>query len=197
VARVPQELKGFAKVHLAPGEKQTVTMTLTPRSFTYYDVPTTAWLAESGPVEIRMGSSSRDIRLRHIIELKATQIPQVTFTLGTTKFDLMRHPIAATVFGPFFHVIGSIFHEPALSGDSDESKPIHELAPTGRQDESVEEVSVQSEANPLARLEEEMALHMPLRSYPLISHGRISEASLLQKIIACNDLILKQIDDID
>lgn len=184
VVRVPQELKGFAKIHLAPGEKRTVTLTLTPRSFAYYDVPAAAWLSENGPVEIRMGSSSRDIRLRHMIELQATHTPQVTFTLGTTQYDLMRHPIAATVFGPFFQEIGSIFRGPALSAESDESdesKPIHEPAPI--------------EANPLERLEEEMALHMPLRSYPLISHGRIPEALLLEKIAACNTLIKKQTEE--
>jgi beta-glucosidase len=37
VARPLKELKAFAKVHLAPGETQSVTLTLTERSFAHWD----------------------------------------------------------------------------------------------------------------------------------------------------------------
>jgi beta-glucosidase len=166
VARVQQELKGFAKVRLAPGEKQTVTLTLNRRSFAYYDVQSAAWLVENGPAEIRIGASSRDIRLSQTIQLQVKNTPPVTFSLRTTKYDLMRHPVAAAVFGPYFAQLGSLFHPPEADGEV-----------------------VQAEENPLADLEEEMALHMPLRAYPQISHGRILEEELIRKIRQCNALI--------
>ncbi len=64
-----QELKGFAKVPLAPGAKQTVSIPLDFRSFAYYDPAQSGWLAEKGDFEILAGSSSRDIRLRGTVSL--------------------------------------------------------------------------------------------------------------------------------
>lgn len=69
VHRPEQELKGFAKVHLAPGETQSVSLVLGHRSFAIYDVASARWAAESGDYEIRVGSSSRDIRATTSIRL--------------------------------------------------------------------------------------------------------------------------------
>jgi beta-glucosidase len=44
--RPAKQLKGFAKVALAPGEREVVTVTLVERSFAYYDVADEAWPAE-------------------------------------------------------------------------------------------------------------------------------------------------------
>ena len=61
--RPPQELKGFKKCKLAPGKSQEVTFLLDFRSFAYYDPEAGDWVADPGKYEIRLGSSSRDIRL--------------------------------------------------------------------------------------------------------------------------------------
>ena len=63
VQRPSKELKGFAKVLLAPGETKTVRMTLSPRSFAYYSVESHSWRIEAGDFGIQVGSSSRDLRL--------------------------------------------------------------------------------------------------------------------------------------
>jgi beta-glucosidase len=63
LVRPLQELKAFAKVHLEPGETQTVTLTLTGQSLAYYDPAGGGWLVEPGDFAVRVGSSSRDIRL--------------------------------------------------------------------------------------------------------------------------------------
>lgn len=68
VERPPQELKGFAKVHLAPGESRTVNIVLGADSFRFWHPITKMWTEEPGMFEIRVGASSRDIRLRSIIE---------------------------------------------------------------------------------------------------------------------------------
>ena len=57
-----QELKAFAKVKLAPGERQTVSMPLTRQSLAFYDPTVAEWVTEAGEFEVLVGASSRDIR---------------------------------------------------------------------------------------------------------------------------------------
>jgi beta-glucosidase len=60
VDRPLKELKGFAKIKLAPGEKQTVTLTLTSRSFAYWSEKKRAWTVDPGRFVIYAGDSSED-----------------------------------------------------------------------------------------------------------------------------------------
>ena len=69
VERPPQELKGIAKVFLKAGEKKTVSITLSKDAFAFFDVRSSAWVAEPGDFKILVGSSSRDIRLRKTYRL--------------------------------------------------------------------------------------------------------------------------------
>ena len=72
VSRPLKELKGFKKVFLQPGEKQTVSVPLDPDAFAYYDVDKKGWVAEKGEYKILAGSSSRDLRLGGKFELAET-----------------------------------------------------------------------------------------------------------------------------
>ena len=74
VFRPFQELKGFVKVSLNPGEVKKVSMTLDPRAFAYYHPELKSWHVEPGQFEIRVGSSSRDIRLTGLVEIESEQI---------------------------------------------------------------------------------------------------------------------------
>jgi beta-glucosidase len=67
--RPPQELKGFAKVPLEPGQTRRVTVDLDPRSFSYYDVAAAQWRADPGTFEIRVGEASNAIVLRGGVRL--------------------------------------------------------------------------------------------------------------------------------
>lgn len=60
----PQQLKGFAKVFIDPGEERTVSFFLPQRAFAHYDARTKRWDVEAGEYEIRVSASSRDVRLR-------------------------------------------------------------------------------------------------------------------------------------
>ncbi len=62
VARPQQELKAFAKVWLDAGATETVELRLDDRAFAFWDVETHGWTVEPGEFELRVGTSSRDIR---------------------------------------------------------------------------------------------------------------------------------------
>ena len=66
--RPEQELKGFAKVFLEPGQEQEVTISIQDRSFAVWSIAENDWVVEPGAYEIRIGASSRDIRLRARVE---------------------------------------------------------------------------------------------------------------------------------
>jgi beta-glucosidase len=63
LTRPVQELKGFARVVLEPGEVRRVRFDLDIRQFAFYDTEM-RFVVEPGTVEIMMGASSGDIRLR-------------------------------------------------------------------------------------------------------------------------------------
>ncbi len=75
VERPEKELKGFAKVSLAPGETKTVSMGLNARSFAYYSPEKHSWVVEAGDFGILVGSSSRDIRLNGSCPVAAAVVP--------------------------------------------------------------------------------------------------------------------------
>ena len=63
VDRPAKELKGFAKVYLAPGESKEVSISLNKRDLSFWDVNTNDWLAESGDFEVLLGTSLDKILL--------------------------------------------------------------------------------------------------------------------------------------
>jgi beta-glucosidase len=64
VARPIEGLKGFDRVHLDPGQTQTVTIPLPNTLLAYWDDAAKKMTVEPDRVELRVGSSSADIRLR-------------------------------------------------------------------------------------------------------------------------------------
>ena len=66
-------MKGFEKVELQPGEESEVAIELDRRAFAFYNTAINDWHVESGSYEIRIGASSRDIRLTGKIDIASTQ----------------------------------------------------------------------------------------------------------------------------
>ncbi|MDE5676039.1 MAG: glycoside hydrolase family 3 C-terminal domain-containing protein [Muribaculaceae bacterium] len=60
--RPVKELKGFAKVKLAPGETKSVKFDVTPESLKFFDDKAHAWVVEPGKFKALVGASSTDIR---------------------------------------------------------------------------------------------------------------------------------------
>lgn len=69
----PSQLKGFVKVALAAGATQTVTIPLTSRSFSVWDVASHGWTVVPGLFEVRVGASSRDIKLSATLQVPTSE----------------------------------------------------------------------------------------------------------------------------
>ncbi|MFA6695197.1 MAG: glycoside hydrolase family 3 N-terminal domain-containing protein [Sphaerochaeta sp.] len=70
IYRPKQELKGFKKVYLNAGETATIEFSVSPEDFSRWDIDTWRFVSDDGPYEIRIGSSSRDIRLHQAVKYK-------------------------------------------------------------------------------------------------------------------------------
>ena len=75
IFRPAQELKGFAKVPLRPGESRTVVIPLDDKAFRYWNIQTDRWEIEGGQYELRVGASCADIRLAAAVEIAGTDAP--------------------------------------------------------------------------------------------------------------------------
>jgi beta-glucosidase len=69
VTRPIQELKGFERVALRPGEMRTVTIELKADQLAYWNVSRHKFVVESDAVQLMIGSSSADIKLRKTIKV--------------------------------------------------------------------------------------------------------------------------------
>jgi beta-glucosidase len=77
VPRPHEDLRGFARVSLSPGEVRTVRLRVPVASLAYWNAGQHAWLLEAEPVQLRVGGSSADIRLTQMVNLlcKAGRAP--------------------------------------------------------------------------------------------------------------------------
>ncbi|PRZ42387.1 beta-glucosidase [Antricoccus suffuscus] len=91
VFRPDQELRSFAKVALEPGQSSRVVLKLGPRAFSYWHISLHRWVVEGGAFEIRVGASSRDIRLSAPIELTGEDLTP-PLELDAEIGDWLDHP---------------------------------------------------------------------------------------------------------
>jgi beta-glucosidase len=111
--RPAQELRASAKVTLAPGASERVTLRLGRRAFSYWSAAQHGWMLEPGRFEIRLGASSRDIRWRGAVELG--DAPATDAVHDAPEADVYRAPTAAKGFPAeaFEHLVGAPLPENA------------------------------------------------------------------------------------
>jgi len=73
-----QELRGFKKVFLRPGEEAEVIIELSEAAYRIWNAAVDNWCCEGGEYEIRVGASCEDIRLRQTITVEPSgeEIPE-------------------------------------------------------------------------------------------------------------------------
>lgn len=75
IFRPGKELKGFAKIHLEPGETKEVTIAFDDKTFRYFNIKTNKWETETADYTVMIGASSIDIRLSDTISVVGTDAP--------------------------------------------------------------------------------------------------------------------------
>lgn len=90
-----RELKGFAKVELAPGEARRITLRLTAEDLSFYDEQLGRWVLEPGWFTLYLGTSSRDLPLR--LRLRADGPNPYAYGPGSQFAPMARDPRARAV----------------------------------------------------------------------------------------------------
>jgi len=70
IERPGEELKGFKRVALEPGQTKTVEISLKASMLAYWDEKLSAFKVEAEPVDLLVGSSSRDIKLTTQVQVQ-------------------------------------------------------------------------------------------------------------------------------
>ncbi|HEX6045088.1 MAG TPA: glycoside hydrolase family 3 C-terminal domain-containing protein [Pyrinomonadaceae bacterium] len=70
VSRPLKELKAFSRVYLRPRQEKTVTLSLPAARLAYWDADGDRWTVEKDQIEIIVGGSSADARLRKVISVR-------------------------------------------------------------------------------------------------------------------------------
>lgn len=121
VTRAPRELRAFRKVHLAPGERTTVTFELDDRAFAWWGA--NGWTVTPGSYAVTVGRHSRDLSLAQSIVL-FTPEPVVALAPESSIGEWLSHPVGNTVVRELF---ASMAGTGGLPTDSDTLKLIEDM----------------------------------------------------------------------
>nr|AVI10174.1 beta-glucosidase [Streptomyces sp.] len=101
VARPERELRGFAGVELAPGERRTVTVVVDRADLAYYSTREGGWHVEGGVYRVDVGASSRDIRLSADVPVDG-DVSTVPLSGMTTLAEWLSHPVGGPLLREAF-----------------------------------------------------------------------------------------------
>ena len=185
VYRPDQELVGFAKVFLQPGEQITVTIQISSADFAYFDQGMNQPNIEPGQYALRIGASSRDIRqtLELTIEDPSQQktaqpSPQALNCLGP-RLDQTAIQVTDETFA-------QMLGKAAPKGES--PRPFHANSSLAEIGETWLGAKIKAKAvegflkgmglgnndATIRKMFEEMANNMPLRGIVLFQQGKLS-----------------------
>ena len=192
VQRPEQELRAFAKVALAPGEIRRVALALDDAAFAIYDVGAGKWTVEAGEFELRVGASSRDIRLRTRLKVRSSQcLSAAQPPLGDGGADGSDEAFAALLGKPVpppeparpYHLNSSL----GEIGETALGRLVRSKVASGFQ----KRMGVTATDEPTAKMFEAMAGNMPLRSLALFSGGRLSFNGLAALVALLNHRVFR------
>jgi len=196
VFRADQELKEFAKIALDPGELETVEVILNSRAFAYYSMQRHEWVTTGGEYEIRVGASSRDIRLMGKISIKGA----LEKTESELTADYLLHPQNAAISQAVF---AELLGRPLPINDHNLkpytlNTPIMDMQNSlvGRLLQRIirRQIAKMIDADlhgPTRLMIEQMALESPLRVLMMFSGGSLNRNMLDGLLMLANGKILK------
>lgn len=86
-----QELKAFAKTRdLAPGESQQLTLSFTRDDLASFNEAKCAWIIDAGKYQLRIGASSRDIRVTIELDVKGKETKVHDVLSPKVKLELLK-----------------------------------------------------------------------------------------------------------
>jgi beta-glucosidase len=100
ILRPEKELKAFTKVYLFPDEEKEVSFLIDTKDFSHYDINTNNWVIESGPYEILIGKSSRDLPLSKNIYVQSPYLPKTNYTRDTLAQEFLINPKTKAIVEP-------------------------------------------------------------------------------------------------
>jgi beta-glucosidase len=87
LVRPEKELKGFARVHLEPGETRAVSIPLGFRAFAFFHPGHGRWVTEDGEFDLLVAASSADIRGATTVTLRSTADLPTLLTVASPPAD--------------------------------------------------------------------------------------------------------------
>ncbi|MEM6999779.1 MAG: glycoside hydrolase family 3 C-terminal domain-containing protein [Pseudomonadota bacterium] len=175
-----QELAGYLKIQLQPGQETEVVIPLERRSFEYWDEATHSWRQAGERFEIRVGASSRDLRLHSLLDLPtdesqhpmgAMSAPEITPTGLVVDDQAFAHMLGCDVpageASRPFHINTAVEElESSWLGRKVQTRVIETF---------IRSMGVSNMKDPtLKKMFEEMANQMPLRALVLFSRGKVT-----------------------
>ncbi|EFX04907.1 beta-glucosidase-like glycosyl hydrolase [Grosmannia clavigera kw1407] len=95
--RSPLELKGFAKVVLAPGETRRVDVAIDGRDLTVWDPVRNDWVLEAEDAELVVAASSRDLRLAAPLTLRPSVLSWARVSFDSQPAYVIGNPVARPI----------------------------------------------------------------------------------------------------
>ncbi len=156
-----RELRGFEKIYLEPGKKQTVSFSLDKRAFAYYETKIHDWHVESGEFFIQIGRSSRDILLETKVSVRSSVRLPAHYDMNSIFMDILADEKARVLLDEYMQNLITAF-TPQENADASASP----------QDEAVTQ-----------DMSEAMINYMPLRAIFSFSDGGSVPPEKLQGLL--------------
>ncbi|WP_284329326.1 glycoside hydrolase family 3 C-terminal domain-containing protein [Demequina litorisediminis] len=175
--RPEQELRGFAKLELEPGQTADAVVALGERAWAVWDTASHGWVVEAGEFEVRVGLSSTDIRARATVrlttggEVTARVNPASAIATDTEFATLLGRPLPAPRPLFPFHYDSTIADLSQTAGGRVLEKVLigQVMKAMGGDENDTAETRQMMEA---------FMRHMPLRALAMSSEGKVSFANL-------------------
>lgn len=96
VRRPKRELRAFTKVSLEAGASSRVSLALSTRAYSFWDVASSTWVVSGGDYVVEVGRSAHQIVLSATVKL-ADSRPPVALTLESGVTEWLHHPVTGPI----------------------------------------------------------------------------------------------------